>query len=310
VNSKALSLSIVFCIYVIAVGVAAWTALLLSRLTLHPIWILLVADIVGTVVVYLASLIFKNASVYDPYWSVAPLFLILGYYILVGQRFLPEDLILIIPIALWAIRLTYNWARGFENLNWQDWRYTDFKTRFPNTFLLISFFGIMLMPTLLVFLGMIPFYYLLTSDPNLLFLIIGGSTILLATIYQTISDEQKRAFRKNPENKGKCLDSGLWLYSRHPNYFGEIMVWWGVFICSLSSFFWLSVIGPILITLLFFFISVPLIEKHLTKNRPDYKDYKKAVFSPIIPLPFGRMRYSRQVKQARTDIDREVESEE
>jgi len=283
-KNKILSLIIVTAIYIFAIAAAAVTAVLLNGYIESAILILFIADVVATIIVFVFSLIFKNASVYDPYWSVAPLCLMIGYYLLSGAEFSALHLIVILPLVFWAVRLTFNWARGFDNLKWVDWRYENFRKNNPKLFPLISFTGIMLMPTILVFAGMIPFYYIIMGVTDIAQFILGGSIILAAAIYQTIADEQKLKFRKNPENKGKCIDAGLWRYSRHPNYFGEIMIWWGVFVCSFNNFHLLSLIGAVLITLLFFFISTPMMEKHILLTRPEYKDYQRIVMNSIIPF--------------------------
>jgi len=283
-KSKFWSLTIIVGIYIVAFAAAAGAVVLLSPYISNVILLLFLGDVAATIVVFIFGAIFRNASVYDPYWSVVPPVLIVGYYMMSGAAFDPAHLFIIFPVCFWAVRLTYNWARGFANLKWQDWRYTGFKQKFPRIYPLICFSGIMLMPTFLVFFGMIPFYVLITGSPNIWLCIVGGAVIMLAALYQTIADAQLRIFRKNPDNKGQVIDTGLWRYSRHPNYFGEILIWWGVLLASLPNLSWLSPIGAVLITCLFFFISVRLIEKHLQKGRPAYADYKKIVRSSIIPF--------------------------
>lgn len=283
---KANALHIIFDIYLLAIGAAVVTAFFLKDSIDNVILVLLIADVAATLVVFFASIPLRNASVYDPYWSVAPPCLIAGYYLLTGASFMWVHLWVIAPLCLWAIRLTYNWTLGFTDLKWQDWRYTDFKNKFPKAFLLISFSGIMMMPTLLVFAGMIPFYYFLTGGTSTIIAAISGLIIFLATVYQATADRQKRIFLKNPRNKGKVMDTGLWGLSRHPNYFGEIMIWWGMFYCAVGNFSWPAVLGAPLITLMFIFISVPLMTKHMASSRPTtFPKYKARVKSPLIPIP-------------------------
>ena len=282
-KSKFGSLVIVLLIYVAAIFCGGAFAYLCRPYFGSMLLLIFIADCIATFVVFLASIVFENASVYDPYWSVAPLFLILGFYLISNVGFIYTHLIVLIPLSFWAVRLTYNWARGFSNLSWQDWRYTDIKEKFPKIYILINLTGIMLMPTFLVFAGLIPLYYLIFKTANIFSLIAGGAVILFATIYQGLADFQMRKFRLDPKNKDKCIDVGLWRYSRHPNYFGEILIWVGVFIASMPNIEYLS-FGFILIALLFIFISRPLMENHILKSRPQYKDYKKVVRSAFIPF--------------------------
>ncbi len=282
-KNKKISLIIILIIYVLSI-ISGYFACLIFKDKYHPITVMLIADIIATIVVYISSLIFKNSSVYDPYWSVIPVFVVLGYFVIYDISFDMKYLIVLIPFLFWAVRLTINWAVGFDNLLWQDWRYVGFKNKFPRIFQLINFTGIMLMPTLLVFAGTIPFYFLITEAYNVIFLIIGGIIITLATILQMVADIQMKKFKKNNTIKGACIDEGVWRYTRHPNYFAEVMIWWGVLIATLPNNNPITIIGAILITLLFMFISIPLMEKHILETRPSYHEYKNKVRSSLIPF--------------------------
>ena len=110
---------------------------------------LFVADFVATVFVWLWGVIFRNSSVYDPYWSVAPPLMLTGYAVYCGAFTLPVILMLI-AVWYWAIRLTVNWAYTFPNLNKQDWRYDMYKERFPRLWHIVNFTGINLIPTVVI----------------------------------------------------------------------------------------------------------------------------------------------------------------
>jgi steroid 5-alpha reductase family enzyme len=231
----------------------------------------------ATVVIFIFNLIFKNASVYDPYWSVQPPFLVAAFYALGRGVFEPAQLLTLIPLLLWAVRLTANWAAGFENFAWQDWRYTRYKTRYPRISELIIFTGIMLMPTCLVYAGSIPLWFLVET-PRLkpLFPAIGGAIILTGVILEYIADSQMRAYKRDP-NRAPCIYSGLWKHSRHPNYLGELLVWIGVCVSALQTPRAILFPGAILMILLFRFISVPLMESHILEKSPLYAEYKQKV---------------------------------
>lgn len=273
-------------VYIFSIIIGIVLAVMLKDL-LSPIVNLFVADIATTIVIYIFNLIYKNASVYDPYWSVIPPCLVLGWYLLYGLAFNPLHLIVLLPLLFWAVRLTANWAYGFKDFKWQDWRYTELKTKTKKWFPLVNFIGIMLMPSCLTYAGSIPLYFMLTATAtNIIPLIIGGIMMTFAATYQTIADVQIKCFLKARTDNQECINSGLWKYSRHPNYFGEVTLWWGVFVASLSNFNWLSIMGCVLITLLFIFISVPLMENHMTSKTSQYTNYKKSVRTMLIPFPY------------------------
>jgi len=280
-KNKFTSLIIVLLIYLISIGIGIVVFYILKDSISNGLLLLLICDLIITVLVFMFGVVFDNASVYDPYWSVIPLILVLGFYYY--YEFLYTHLIVLIPLLFWSIRLTYNWIMGFDNLLWQDWRYVKFKNDFPKIYLLIWLGGVMIMPTLLVFCGMIPIYNLISEGYNLVFLIVGGTIIMFAAVYQMIADLQLKKFKK--VNSGKIMNKGLWKLSRHPNYFGEVFMWFGVFISSLGVIVWTSFIGIVLIICLFYFISVPLMEKHMIGKYDElYINYQREVKSKIIPF--------------------------
>ena len=111
--------------------------------------------------------------------------------------------------------------------------------------------------------------------------------MILAVGLAFIADEQMKKFRQKPENKGKLMREGLWKSSRHPNYLGEILTWWGLYFFSLSAGYdqWWMGIGALTVTLMFVFISIPMLEKRELERRPEYKDYIKEV-PFLLPLKF------------------------
>jgi steroid 5-alpha reductase family enzyme len=253
---------------------------------LPPLWALFAADAAATVLVFICGQVFKNASVYDPYWSVQPPVLALAFFRLLDAPFHAVQLLTLIPLVCWSLRLTLNWIAGFDNLEWEDWRYRDLKRAAPFPWLVI-FLGVMMMPTCLVFLGCIPLWGLLQAEtPGPVLPAAGGLLILLGTAFEHCADSQMRAYKQRP-NHGPCIDEGLWRYSRHPNYLGEILVWAGVFTAGLERFSPLHCVGLPLIILLFTLISIPMMEKHLLTKRPEYAHYRATV-SPLIPWPRKR----------------------
>ena len=284
-KNKRSSLFSVLIIYLAAFGAAVALLQALPPAT-HPLSALLLADILATGIVFISNLALKNASVYDPYWSVQPLFLIGAMYFFYEITFQLPHLLILIPILIWSIRLTANWASGFENFEWEDWRYKMLKSRNPKYAQLIVFFGVMLMPTILVFLGTLPVWYILQAETvNLIILEIGGLLIILGAFFEHSADTAMKRYKENPD-RPPYIDTGLWRYSRHPNYLGEILIWIGIFTASLVNFHPLSAVGVTLITALFKFISIPMMEKHILEKHPEYAGYQKTVR----PLIFGPRR--------------------
>ena len=272
--SKAASLAIISLIYgiSIAAGILAygWFSGLMPE-----IWALLAADVLATLIVWGFGLIYENVSVYDPYWSVAPPVMFTGWAIFKGCFTLPV-ILLLLAVWYWGIRLTGNWAFTFRGLGHEDWRYTKYrKTQSPLLFQLTNLFGLNLMPTLVVFACMLPGFGLYEEGESAVWLTwLGFAVCLSSATIQLVADTQMHRFRA--ANPGKICTAGLWKHGRHPNYFGEIQMWWGVWImyASLRGFDWL-VLAPIAMTALFLFISIPLMERRQLDNKPGYAEYRK-----------------------------------
>ncbi len=237
---------------------------------------LFAADIAGTLFVWLMSIILNNSSVYDPYWSVAPIVLLLLGELHLGILntgvFLMTGIILI-----WGIRLTAHWSTTFKSLQIQDWRYAQLRQVHPRLWPLINLFGIHLFPTLVVFFVLVPVFEFVLNFTFVNFGIVISMLIsLFAVFLQHKSDTHMRLFRRDPANSGRVNRTGIWKYSRHPNYLGEILMWWGVYLMMFFSApsLWLYIIGPLINTLMFVFISIPLMESRQIDNKPEYKDYK------------------------------------
>ena len=286
--SKWCSVSLISAIYTLA-GVAGWLlfdALTANPLTTDPLIALLFADVLATVVVWAFGLLYENVSVYDPYWSVFPpvAFLLWAFY--TGVWSLPVSLLLIAS-CYWGWRLTRNWMITFKGIAHEDWRYTKYRSQHPLVFHAINLFGLNMMPTLVVFAAMLPGLKLfeIPLDMNTLFVNDGHllTTILLCLAFliclvaptiQLIADKQSHDFRA--ANPGKVCNVGLWKHGRHPNYFGEILFWWGIWMMygAFYGFDW-YLCGAIAMTALFLGISIPLMEQRQLANKPGYAEYRK-----------------------------------
>ncbi|MBU0996984.1 MAG: DUF1295 domain-containing protein [Firmicutes bacterium] len=253
-----------------------------------PYWLFaLIMDVVATLIVWAVGLAIRNPSIYDPYWSVVPPVLILFWIFHYSFTFSLWSGIMFLSVLLWSIRLTYNFIINFDGFVYQDWRYVMLKEKNPKIWFVTNLFGINMMPTLIVLIQLFAAYQILISNqsPSLLFLLGSLVSILAATI-QFISDKQMREFRTEHEKKKQVMSDGLWSVSRHPNYFGEVSFWWGLWIMYFGAYQRLDLffIPPVLMTLLFVFISVPMMENKILISRPEYKDVQ-AKISMLIPWP-------------------------
>ncbi|MEO1653357.1 MAG: DUF1295 domain-containing protein [Bacteroidota bacterium] len=271
--------------YVLALAVGIWVEqMLLDQDLLIRLGI---ADAAATVVIFAFSYVFKNSSFYDPYWSVIPIFLALAfiYYAQEGVNSTRQIIVFLLVFA-WGARLTFNWGRGWTDLHHEDWRYVDLQKQTGKAYWLVSFSGIHMFPTLMVFLGCVPLLSSLTQNTQSFGLLDGLATIVTggAILIEGIADNQLRRFRLTNTVKGKYLDTGLWAYSRHPNYFGEIMFWWGLFFFALAHNLqnWWMGAGALAITIMFAFISLPMIDKRMLARKTDYQTKMKTV-SSVIP---------------------------
>ncbi len=259
----------------------------------HPIAVALAADVAATVVVFAFSFGFRNSSFYDPYWSLAPI-AIAAYWIAqpeVPSPDLARKLVALALVALWGLRLTANWARGWRGLDHEDWRYLDLQRSSGRAYWLVSFFGIHLVPTGIVFAGCLPLYAALSAPAKPFGPLdaIAAAVTLAAIAVETLADEQLRRFRSAPHPPDAVLNSGLWAWSRHPNYFGEMLFWWGVYLFGLAAapaWAW-TLVGPLTIVWMFRFISLPMIETRMRERRPGFEAVA-ARTSLVIPWPPGR----------------------
>ncbi len=246
-------------------------------------------DLAATLVVFLGSLLFDNSSIYDPYWSVAPLPIAAYWTVLAlqgGAGLSLREILVLLLVTAWAVRLTYNWLRRFRGVRQEDWRYADFRRSGRPLYWLVSLLGFHLFPTVLVFLGCLSLYGVLTAGPGALHLLDAAALVVtfLAIWIEARSDRELRHFLANGPLEGEILESGLWAHSRHPNYFGEVLFWWGLYLFALAAHpaFWWAIVGPLAISLLFVLVSVPMMERHLTSRHPGYGELQEGR-SPFLP---------------------------
>ena len=284
-GNKVLGLIICLLGYMVA-GIMVW--LIYDAVSIiHPILVVLVLDILATVTIFLFSVAFNNSSFYDPYWSLIPP-IILYYWIFHDQAWtaltLLQALILILVVC-WSLRLTLNWIIRWKGLRDEDWRYIAFRFKYRHNYWVVSFFGIHLFPTLVVFLGCLAVYPAIVLHEGEMGLMewIAVAVTLAGIVYETVADWQLSRY-VNDKSKCDFLCDGLWKYSRHPNYFGEVLFWIGLFLFStgMDRLYWWILPGPVIIILLFYSISIPMIDKRMLRRKTGYRDYLKRT-SAMIP---------------------------
>lgn len=232
---------------------------------------------------FIVSVIKKRNDVADTAWGLG--FVIIAWFSFFLSGFSFVALLVNLLVTVWGLRLAWHIYSRNKNRP-EDSRYLEWRKTWKN-FYLRSFFQVFLLQGVLLFLISLPVLFINQSgsDDFGFFEIIGICVWSLGFYFESIGDKQLKEFISNPLNKGKLIEKGLWKYSRHPNYFGEVTQWWGIFLIALStpgSFF--TIIGPLTITILILFISgIPLLEKKYA-GRPDFEDYKKRT-SVFIPLP-------------------------
>lgn len=188
-----------------------------------------------------------------------------------------------VAVLIWSCRLTWNFWRGWDG-GYEDWRYANLRRQWPTLYWGISFCGVHLMPTLLVWMGCLPIYYRRVGGLWSFQDFLGGVVMASAIALETVADAQLHHFRRTRRSPSEVLRSGVWSWCRHPNYAGEICLWLGL-ACLLGDLFaWQSWVGSIAMITLFTFISIPLIEAKLKANKPAYEEYTVQVRFALLPL--------------------------
>jgi steroid 5-alpha reductase family enzyme len=237
---------------------------------------------------WVVSVIIKNVSIVDLFWGLGFVFVSL-FYFLNTDGYSPRKIILILLVTLWGLRLSIYLA--WRNIGkGEDFRYRQFRKKYgENRYWWISFFQTFLLQGILMWLISVTLlaaqYYNLNNSLGILDYV-GIILWITGLFFETTGDIQLARFKADPANKGKVLDTGLWRFTRHPNYFGDSAVWWGYGFICLASGSYLPVLGSVLMTALIIKVSgVALLEKSLTDQKPQYKEYieKTSAFLPWFP---------------------------
>ena len=248
---------------------------------------LTVAIVIAAVMIitWVVSLVLRDASVVDPVWPLAFIAVAITA-LMAGGGDEGRRILIACVVAIWGARLSIhllvrNAGKG------EDFRYAAMRAKHGRRFWLTSLVTVFLLQGLLVWVVSLPVQLSAIPDRPLGWLaIIGAIVWVLGVVFEAIGDAQLTRFKANPASRGQVLDTGLWRYTRHPNYFGDFLVWWGIFLIAAESGAgaW-GVAGPLLMTLLLVKVSgAGLLEKDIAVRRPGYADYVRRT-SGFMPLP-------------------------
>lgn len=233
---------------------------------------------------FMVSLVKKRNDIADIAWG-------LGFIMLTLLSFWARDYesglrgaLVGTLVGVWGLRLAYHIYKRNKGKT-EDYRYLAWRQEWGKWFYIRSYFQVYILQGVLLLLIVLPVLVINKNVENSIGILDGVGLIIwiIGFVFESVGDRQLAVFIKNQQNKGKLMKEGLWKYTRHPNYFGEVTMWWGIWIISLSAdMVWFSILGPLTITILILKISgIPLLEKKMKEN-PDFAEYagKTSMFIP------------------------------
>jgi steroid 5-alpha reductase family enzyme len=244
------------------------------------------------VAIWLLSLLTKNASIVDIFWGLG-FVLLAAVYFVATDGFIGRKALITTLVAIWGLRLSLyilwrNWGKG------EDYRYRRWREQAGGKFWWTSLFQVFLLQGLLLWLISAPILAAqFNDDPDHFsaFDLLGALVWSVGFFFEAVGDWQLARFKSDPANKGKVMRSGLWAYTRHPNYFGEATLWWGYYLIAAGTAggHW-TFFSPILMTVLLLRVSgVALLERTQVETKPQYRDYieSTSAFFPWFPRKQG-----------------------
>ena len=241
---------------------------------------------------WVLSVVIDDASIVDIVWG-------LGFVAATWAAYLTADidtstdrsLLMLVMVTVWGLRLTGYLA--WRNIGkGEDRRYQEMRKKNPDSFWLRSLYQVFGLQAVIMWTVAVPAVVTQGSEGSLFWLdYLGAAVWLVGVFFETIGDFQLASFKSRPESKGKVMDRGLWRYTRHPNYFGDFCVWWGIYLVAAAGGAWWAVFSPIVMSVLLMrYSGVGLLEKTITRRRPEYEEYIRTTnaFFPGPPKPQGR----------------------
>lgn len=246
----------------------------------------------AVLLLWLISLARRDASVVDPFWGPGFVLIAVTAY-LVGEGFEARRLLILGMVAIWGLRLGFHLlARNIHE--GEDRRYAAMRGHWGPSFWWVSLVTVFLLQGALMWIISLPVQVVATAAEPLAFTFIdavGFTFWVVGMFFEAVGDWQLRRFKADPSNAGKVLDRGLWAYTRHPNYFGDAMVWWGIYGVALAvpGGAW-TVFSPVIMTFFLLKVSgVAMLERDISERRPEYREYieRTSAFIPWPPKPRG-----------------------
>lgn len=245
-----------------------------------------IAILLMMTLLWLLSLLLKNSSIVDIFWGIG--FIVIAWIgFSYGYGYLPRKQWMCAMVALWGLRLALhiglrNWGKP------EDFRYAKWREENGASWWWISFFKVFLLQGFLMLIISVPIlaaqsfgFPAILTPMDLIGALVWGFGLL----FESTADLQLTRFKQNQANKGKILTTGLWKFSRHPNYFGEAVVWWGIYIIALAAGAWWTIFSPILMTWLLVRVSSVAMLERTTSLKLGYEEYvrKTSAFVPWLP---------------------------
>lgn len=226
-------------------------------------------------VTWVISVVINDASIVDIVWGLGFAIATTAAYLASQLRPATDRLVLmLVMVVVWGLRLSIYLA--WRNLGkGEDRRYQAMRKKSPDTFWIVSLFTVFGLQAVLMWVVAVPAVVTMASDTRLWWLDwVGVGLWAVGLFFETTGDIQLARFKTQPDSKGKVMDRGLWRYTRHPNYFGDFCVWWGIYLVAAAGGAWWSIFSPLVMTaLLMRYSGAGLLEKTITKRRPEYADY-------------------------------------
>ena len=235
---------------------------------------------------WLLSLALKNSSIVDIFWGIG--FVIVTWLAFsLGSGYIPRKQLVAVLVTMWGLRLALHIFFRLWN-NGEDFRYANWRTQNSSRWWWVSFFQVFLLQGVLMWIIGAPLIAAETSGFPVILTpldVLGVIVWMFGFLFETIGDLQLMSFKQNPKNKGKLFSKGLWRFTRHPNYFGEAVLWWGYYLIALASGSWWTIFSPILMTYLLVKVSGVAMLERTMQLKPGYEEYmrKTSAFFPWFP---------------------------
>ena len=242
--------------------------------------------VTSMVLLWIVSLLKKNAAIVDIFWGLG--FVVVGWASAINVDHVSSlGKVILALVTLWGLRLSL--YLGIRNHGKpEDFRYVAMRKHYGARFPIISLFTVFLLQGAIMMVVSLPVQIALSDAQASLSMTtyVGVALFTLGIFFEAVGDWQLAKFKRNPQNAGQVMQTGLWKYTRHPNYFGDTCVWWGIGVAALgASFGWCGLAGSLLMNFFLVRVSgVPMLERSMTKRRPGYDEYKRRT-SSFVPRP-------------------------